>query len=419
MKSFCRIASALWRESIAKSGPHGLVNVGYLRRRPAPAVELHRSLWLASLPGWPRPLVLLIDAMLWLRWTLFGAWRTSWRVVRRRGAAARAADGVSIVRQARRVLGLALRWGVPPAQAYQFGLHVPPCADQRGAADPALRYIFPAESDAWHRRLNAEDPGRDRAVALLRDKSALAQFLGQAGVSTVKTLADWTSGDSPDLAAWASARLPPGATAPPGVFFKWRDGHGALDAFAAWQQDGEWAARSIDGRAARGTSAVQQLWTALTAHGDVLAQPRLTSHPRLAALAGNDDAVTVRVITRRAGGQATAVMAIVEVPVGREGLHVLWPVELADGSVVTTTWDGRPASPPMEPMGPAVPEPGLRVPDWESLQRDSCRAHQLVGALALIAWDWVITPYGAQLLEGNSGWALAQAQRLFGPLTVS
>lgn len=407
------MASALWRESIARSGPHGLANVGYLRRRPEPSVALHRSLWLASLPGWPRPLVLLVEANLWVRWTFFGAWRATWRVVRRRGAAACAADGVPIGRQARRVLGLALRWGVPPAQAYQFGLHVPPPAGQRGAADPALRYIFPAEAGAWHRHLNGADPQRARAVALLRDKSALARILATAGVPTVETLATWTSGESADFAAWASARLPPGAAAPPGVFFKLRDGHGALDAFAAWRQDGDWVARSIDGRAAHGAAAVQPWWAALTAHGDVLAQPRLATHPALAALAGNDDAITVRVITRRTDAGSTGVMAILEAPIGRAGLHVLWPIDVADGAVGTTTWDGRPAS-LLEDV--SVPESGLRVPEWDALLHDSCRAHQLVGALALIAWDWVVTPHGARLLEGNSGWAVASPQRLFGPL---
>ena len=98
MKSFRRMASALWRESIARSGPHGLANVGYLRRRPVPSVALHRSLWLASLPGGPRPLALLVEANLWVRWTFFGAWRATWRVVRRRGAEACAADGVPIGR---------------------------------------------------------------------------------------------------------------------------------------------------------------------------------------------------------------------------------------------------------------------------------------------------------------------------------
>jgi hypothetical protein len=418
MKSLRRVATALWRESIARSSPHGLVSIAYLRRRPSPAVALHRSLWLDGLPGWPLPLALLVDATLWLRWTSFGAWRATWRAVRRRGGVARDEDGVSIARQALRVLGLALRWGVPPAQAYLFGLHVPPGRHRRGADDPALDYIFAAEGAAWHRHVNRHDPGRQAVFALLQDKTALAARLAPAGVAVVQTWATWAPGDTTDLPAWLDRHVPSEAAAWPGLFFKLRDGMGSLGAFAAWRREGVWEGRAIDGRAVQGLPGVQALWDALTGLGAVLVQPRLTTHPRLADLAGNDDAVTVRVITRRERGSTRVLMAIVEAPLGREGRHALWPVDAVDGAVQTRAWHGRAVNARTAPGSPraVTPEGGLGLPAWDLLQEQSCKAHDSVGALATIAWDWVPTRDGWRLLEGNGSWSVAAVQRLFGPL---
>jgi hypothetical protein len=420
MKSLRRVATALWREWIARSTPHGLVNIAYLRPRPGPAVELHRSLWLDGLPGWPRPLVLFIEATLWLRWTLFGAWRATWRAVRRRGAAASAGDGVSIARQTRRVLGLALRWGVPPGQAYLFGLHVPPGRDRRGADDPALDYIFAAEGAAWHRHMNRCDPGRQPAIALLQDKTALARRLAPAGVAVVETWATWTPGDTPDLRAWLDSHVPAKASDWPGLFFKLRDGMGGLGAFAAWRREGVWEARAIDGRAVQGLPAIQPLWEALIAQGAVLVQPRLTTQPQLAALACNDDAVTVRVITRHEPERTRVLLAIVEAPLGHDGLHASWAVDAVDGAVRSRTWAGHAANRGGATGSPAAPEPeqGLCLPAWDRLQAQSCAAHDIVGALGMIAWDWVPTPGGWRLLEGNSSWSLGAVQRLFGPVTT-
>jgi hypothetical protein len=418
-RSLRRIAAALWREAVLRRTPHGLINLGYLRPRPAPEIALHRALWLDALPGWPRPVVAVIETFLWLRWTLFGAWRATWRALRAQGAETQARDGIPIRRQAARLLGLALRWGIPPGQACSFGLQRPPGARSRGARDPALRYVFEPERAAWHRHLNAGDPGRDRAVALLRDKSALAACLAQAGIDVVSTWATWTPGEPLEFAGWVGTHVPAEATAFPGLFFKLRDGVRGLHAFAAWQRDGAWEGAALGEPTVRGLEAVQALWQALTRHGAVIVQPRLATHPALAPLAGNDEAVTVRVITRReAGGGAGATMAMLEVPLAFGGLHAVWPVDASAGAVSRSTWDGRPANAVPDAVAPRIrpPEPALRIPDWERLARQSGEAHDLVAALVFIAWDWIVTPDGARLLEGNSGWNTGMPQRLFGSL---
>jgi len=417
MNVFRRAARALWREAIARTLPHGLLGVGYVRRRPSSAVALHRALWRDALPGWPRWLVALVEANLWLRWTMFGAWRATWRMVCWHGANVQATEGLTRSRQARRVLGLALRWCVPPAQAYQFGLYRAP---PRGEPDPALGYVYSTELAAWHRHVNAQDAGRDAAIALLRDKPALAQRLAAAGVPVADTLAIIRAGAPGNLAEWLDTHPRITEVAESGLFFKLRDGMGARGAFAAWRRDGAWEARTLHGDDIRRGEGLQALWRTLSAQGEVLVQPRLVAHPGLAALAGVDDPVTVRVITRRVHGSATVEVATLEVPLGRKGLHVLWLITTEHGEVQTVGWDGRPASqvPPTDPVFPMIrtPGPGLLVPDWARLEAESRRAHDSVGALAWIAWDWIVTPDGPLLLEGNSGWGPVSPQRLYGPL---
>jgi hypothetical protein len=44
------------------------------------------------------------------------------------------------------------------------------------------------------------------------------------------------------------------------------------------------------------------------------------------------------------------------------------------------------------------------------------RAHAVFPDVWAIAWDWVLTPEGPVLLEGNSGWGTTLPQRLEGGL---
>lgn len=418
MSRLRRAALALRREAISRRAPHGLFGLDYLHRDPGPLVEFHRALWRDGLPGWPPAARLAIEAWLWLRWMLFGAWQATWRAMRQLAGPARRRDGVSVARQARRVLSLALGWCIPPAQAYQLGLHVPPPAGTARRDDPALRYVFPAEMIAWHRRMNEGDPERAAAVALLQDKEALARLLAPAGIPIVRTLATCPRSEQASLETWVERIGGHDLLAPPGLFLKSRDGHGGAGAFAVWRREDVLEARTLDGESASGPAAVERLWRALAARGDILAQPRLRNHPGLVGLAGNDDAITIRVITARDGASASVRMAIAEIPVGREGWHWMWPVRLADGALQAAGWDGRDAIPLGTKASVDVPL-DVSLPSWPQLREDSIRAHLQLGALAFVAWDWIVTPEGGLLLEGNAGWAVTMPQSLFGPLAAT
>lgn len=57
-----------------------------------------------------------------------------------------------------------------------------------------------------------------------------------------------------------------------------------------------------------------------------------------------------------------------------------------------------------------------KVPFWEEIKQSALSAHQLLPELYAIAWDYVVTPDGPFMLEGNSGWGTTTPQVLYGGL---
>lgn len=56
----------------------------------------------------------------------------------------------------------------------------------------------------------------------------------------------------------------------------------------------------------------------------------------------------------------------------------------------------------------------IHVPRWHELADYTHQAHATFPDIRAIAWDWVITPAGPVLLEGNVGWGAAMPQLMLG-----
>jgi len=46
----------------------------------------------------------------------------------------------------------------------------------------------------------------------------------------------------------------------------------------------------------------------------------------------------------------------------------------------------------------------FNIPSWEEIHKSAINSHQCFPDIYGIAWDYVITPEGPFLLEGNTGW---------------
>lgn len=406
-----RLRAALGRlnaQFVRRALAHGVLGPAWLVSASSPLARVHGALWWRALPGLPRPVFVVLEALAWARWAGWRAWRASWCMTLQVAAEERCRRAPVL----RRLLHLALGWSIPPWQAVAVGLHRPPAP---GGPDPALLFVFDHEAAAWHRRCN--DGPRDAAAgALLRDKHAFAQAARQAGLPVVpqERLVACRTGESLVEAAGALRA----------VFCKTRRGSAARGAFAAWRDGDGWRGRDLAGRALVGLAAVERAWRALLASDDVLLQPLLRDAPEVAAWhaaaagAPADHAATIRVVTRRGrDGGVRCVAAWLELCAGADAGWIACPVDVGSGCWRVPGQPGLP-QPARQALGrlARVAAAGTVLPDWPAMRQGSCAAHALLDGLWGVAWDWIPTPQGACLLEGNEHWPVLALQRETGPL---
>lgn len=412
MRILARVLRWLRRELVSRPLPHGLLGWQYLWPSDDDRILLHRQLWWSGPSRWPRPLWLLVELWLWLRWVGFDAWRASWRAVRHFGPRVRTDESIRLRQQAWRVLSLSLVWCIPPFEVYRFRLY-------RKSARP-LDYVFEHEIAAYHRWRSRPLGLTSASLMLLQDKLALATELTAAGLPMAPTLACLPRGQPAELGDWLEDQVP--------VFCKTRSGSAAVGAFTAWWEPRGLCGRMFDGRPLKTTAAVEQAWHRLLNLDDVLVQPRLKNHPDLQALAIGDDAITVRFISQRNGSRhdgrgSECLSATLEIPAGHDPrtggpYYVILPIDAAGGRLLPWSHDDliEEESRWRDARVNAMLTPESVVPEWTRLADYSLLAHQRFPDVWGIAWDWVVTPEGPQLLEGNSSWSATTLQMLSGGL---
>ncbi|GAB6039789.1 sugar-transfer associated ATP-grasp domain-containing protein [Endothiovibrio diazotrophicus] len=401
MATWSRRIRALLRTPL----PHGVVSWRYLWPGADERVRLHRRLWWEARPHWPRAVWLAVELWLWLRWVGFSGWRAVWRVWRARSGETEARGGLSRARQLARLVALSLGHGIPPGEVYRYRLLLDPAR--------AWDYVFVPEVAAYHRWRNRGLGGGREAVALLADKPRLDEVLAALGVPTVPTLACVPRGGDAAFSSW----LAKGGR----LFCKTRSGNRGIGAFTVWRQGEELRGRGFDGQPLSDPAAVELAWRALRGQDDALVQPCLENHPALAPLAVGGDAITLRYISHRLGERVKCLCATLELPAGwdpRRGRprYLILPVA-PDGGGILPLPGGFPLDRAGEERYTAVMEqlaPETPVPHWPELVEACHRAHGRFPQLWAIAWDWVVTPQGPRLLEGNSGWEVATPQMLRG-----
>jgi hypothetical protein len=130
------------------------------------------------------------------------------------------------------------------------------------------------------------------------------------------------------------------------------------------------------------------------------------------------DAITVRYISQWRGGQPRALSAVLEVPRGRDADtrrpgYCLLPIDPATGQLRPWPHPQRlpaAARQALERLWTRIGE-DRTLPDWPALVAASHQAQTRFPTVWAIAWDWVLTPDGPVLLEGNSGWGVAVPQQ--------
>lgn len=396
-----------------KPMPSAMVSWRLLFPTADPCICAHRAFWRhATSPRLPLLAAIAIESFLWLRWVCWYAWISTRAWVQECGPDLVASGGPGYWQQYFAVLRLALLHTIHPSDAYAYQLF------RKDQHDQMWRYVYSQEAQAYHQWCSVQQRSIRRAdwlaaTELLSDKVALTRHLQQLDLPAAEILEVVPQGSRPDFAHWLAHY--------PALFCKTRRGARAEGAFVVERSDNAtgFSLKMFRGNQPDKADAASQLRTLLD-NSEYLVQRRLENHPQLAPLAAPGELVELRVITACDGKQAAIHSAFLHMAVcGKNSGHdwLFFPVSPASGSVLA-------------PPAGVIPQRycdysatvltalhNQPLPDWPVISEVVLKAHQgVLHGAATIAWDIVMTPDGARILEGNSGWGLITTQMLNGPL---
>lgn len=402
-----QLFKAAKRHLLYRALPHGLVSWRYLLLNQPAQVRLHRQLWLMGRDQrLPISLYLFMELFLWLRWQLFTAWRRSWQVVKRCGTEIALKEGIGTATLLVRLLSTSLCHCIPPGEVITFGLY------RRDTRQHLWDYVFTHEAGAFHRWRNSRTNDSAGALRLVQDKHALDNLLSTHGIPMVPILAVIPRGATADLT------LP--LQSYPRLFCKPRHGSASRDNFVVEQSvkhESPVIFDVVSGVKTKPTN-VNALSKAM-ACDDFLIQPLMENHPLFAALVPSGDAITLRIITEPSDTGTRCYSATLEIPHLEDNgcpYHTILSIEISSGMILPFPNDSLSANTRKRHDTVHDKLKNVTVPFWDEIRSSAMSAHRLLPELYAIAWDYVITPDGHYMLEGNSGWGTATPQLLIGGL---
>jgi Sugar-transfer associated ATP-grasp len=392
----------VWRHEVARWRPSGLFAWCYVRPGLPPEQALHRALWWRSRNRLPRLLWLPLEALRILHWQGLGQRRALDAAMLACAEQVAQTEGVAEALQRSRISVWSRNWCIPPEAAYAHGLY-------RDDKD-GLALLYAGELLPYHRLMNARHGSVHADFRLIQDKQRLAERLARLYIPVVSTLR-MSDGRWDDLAS--------ALTETAAVFCKLRYGSRGESAFMVQSSDAGLIGQTLAGKALENEVAVMSAWKTLTDKGTVLIQPFLRNHPLLQGLSPGADSITLRVITRRQGDSSDVWMGLLYVQApgdSQEREYWLLKIDAESGQAFDAFghWkdpdnDAENESSDDSKLGMLD---GQSIPFWQDVVRHSRQAHAELPRLWAIAWDWIITPDGPVLLEGNAGWDISPLQEL-------
>lgn len=389
-----RYANFALRFFIRRPFPHGIFSWRYLCLRPPRLVALHRRLWLSAKPSaMPLGLFLVIELFLWLKWVSFGAWKSCFRL---RGRMAE--PGLFP-----RFLALSLCNALPPSDILAFGLHDKPPSKH------IWDYVYISEWPACH-HVRQLDQGFPTDPGALQDKQTATETLAALGVPAVPNLALIPRNRPEALDSFQREGR---------FFLKTRSGSGSRDAFVLDVASGERQIHSVKNGMVSGEASFNDFQDA-SSRSDYLVQAFTANHPFVADLCDTGDAVTLRVITEnRKEGRVRLYSATLEIPNASGKMafsHAIFPVNLDSGEIRPFPGKFLPDETRRHLESIYNRARGRALPHWDQVRESALRAHLAYPGLFSVAWDFVLTPEGPLILEGNTGWDTRVPQVIHGGL---
>lgn len=390
-----RYSSFVMRFFVNRAIPHGIIDWRYLLIRPPQRIALHRRLWLSAKPSaMPLTLFVAIELVLWLKWASYGAFRSCFRLTR----------NIPEPGLFKRLLVPSLAHALPPSDILAFGLH------EKENSERLWDYVYTHEASAYH-RYRQTFPGYTENIGILQDKRAVTETLAGLGIPAVPELEIMSQDRQADVSGLArhEGRL----------FLKTRFGSCSRDAFVLETEKRKTTFFSVkSGMAAE--PATEGDFREAMSRNDYIVQRFTPNHPVLERLCDTGDAVTLRVITENRGRNRIRISsAVLEIPNASGRLkftHTLLPLDLDSGKILPFPKKNLPDDARNRLESVYTRALGHAVPHWEMIRQSAVRAHLAYPGLYAVAWDFVVTPCGPLILEGNTGWDTRFPQMIHGGL---
>lgn len=393
----------LWYRDIWHFWPSAPLNWRYFLPAQSAAIRLHRQLWWHSRYKLPGLLWLPLELLRWAYWRLWVTRRLVSKAVAINGADVAERFGVHIDDQVRQLKFWANTWCIDPYSAYNWQLFRP---NANG-----LAIIYENQTSAFHAMQNRKTGATKADHRLLGDKIKLAEKLSALSIPMVATTII-SNGDWHDVLSALRLQVC--------VFCKLRSGNQGESAFAVWQGEQGLSGQALTGKQLPDEAALKQAWQTLSAKGAVLIQPLLENHTALSSASEDGSVITLRVVTRNSSEGINVWFAELHIPGKFEegNSRGFWRIavsilkgelfSLPKHSFLKKAWQKENEC-YLQQLGSLE-----KLPFWSEICQHSIKAHRELPNVWAIAWDWVVTPSGPILLEGNSGWGLDTPQMQLG-----
>lgn len=314
---------------------------------------------------------------------------------RRHAAIVRRQRGISVSRQLRELLRLALIHRVDPATYYAHHLYDAPL----GLAETA-HYLGRTEmKNGLYSLLNQLRRGDPNFGLSLSDKVSFTADCLRAGLPVAPILAVARGG------RWES---PPSAEAfDTDLFVKAVRGRGAAAA-CAYRSIGDGCYLAADGAVLTRPQLLDRI-AAASRDRPLLVTRRLENHPEIADLA-RQSLITFRVFTcLDPAGEPVVTHAMLRTlsklePKWNTEEEFAAEIDLATGRLQPMCGDANMAPNAWWDLHPktGAPVTGRVIAGWPDVAALAVRAHRAFSGRVVIGWDLALTPGGAVIIEGNS-----------------
>lgn len=396
------------REIVQRPQPHGLLTWRYLLPC-SKKLSFHRNLWWNSRDQRvPRSLWFTIELFLWFRWVGISVWVETFKLARlTENFKSKSSPGLSkCIRSAWYSASLSIAWCINPYYIKFYGLH------EKNI--DVLDFIYGHETSHFHNDRNARLGLSESSKVLISDKYLQSQLLDKSTISIAPVLICIKKNDRRQLSdiffEYNSLKL----------FLKTRSGARGEGAFSAWKTtEAEIRGQKLHGKSLNTNTATEKALQELLEIDDVIIQPRLTNHSQLSELAYENELIVFRYISLKSSRKCLC--STISIPLGRDVndnrlLYINLEINPKTGKINT--------NPNIDIYSKAAEFHYKKIrsklinldaiPHWETVSIDSYKAHCQFLDIWAIAWDWIITPDGAKLLEGNINWGMEVPQKILG-----